>query len=691
MTDNRTETLVDELKKSTEALITELTKVADLYYQGEGSPLTDDEYDEKILFLRDLIVNQVEYNTDKRISDLLEGSVAAGSTPSKKDNLVTHSVPMLSLDKANSMTEIKSWLDKIEDAGSTMMRVQAKLDGFAIEARYVNKVGVEVSTRGDGSVGEDISYLLNHPDISIVGLPSSLKIIENCSLRGELFARQSQFDKLNNARFAATNSRLENSRNGVVGVVKKGKSDLGYKAELTFCVYSVLIDGEYHDLDDLKVAHEDVITINELSSYEYANAGGSGDLTARDFDELSDVIRDFGEKRVDFDIPTDGAVIKPIEESRLYNAMGNTAHHPKAFIAFKYPSEKQPATVLDVVFSVGKTGRVTPTAIVTPTNLSGVTVSRASCHNFNWLKEKNVRIGSTVMITRANDVIPAISSVLIAGDNKPITVPKHCPECNTELVAEDLKNVKCPNPKCPSVFFFKMRSATSKQGLDIEGLNNVGLKALCESGIMSDVADLFTLTVNDLKDLPMGETSTGNVRKFGKVKGAKIISHIKTAKDNTPAYKLLNAMGFNGVGPSTAKLLLANLGSIGQLMNASLNDLTDIPGLGTVKTKYLIEEQKTIKEVYNKLLTLNVKMDNGLATKVTEKGHFAISGKVPEGFANRGAFTDYMATLGWVFDSAPKTTTTVMLGNETDTSSKIQKAKKLKIKIVNPDDYKTIL
>lgn len=678
--------------KEIEALIAELKKNADLYYQGEGSLLSDDEYDEKVAYLQTL-TEGTEYENKKEVKDILEGAVAAGTTPTKEDSLVTHKVPMLSLDKANSLTDVETWFNRVQKFGGKMFRVQAKLDGFAIEARYENKRLVEISTRGDGSVGEDLSYLINHKEIKIVGLPLFLNTIENCSLRGELFARHSQFDEINDNRFKAVGSKFENSRNGVVGVIKKGKNALGYKAEVTFCTYSYLLNDEYKDLDDLRVAHEDVVTINELSAYELQNTGENSSLIAKDFTQLSDIITKFGEKRPEFDIPTDGAVIKPLEEAALNAIMGNTGHHPKAFIAFKYPSEKKPTKVIDIVFSVGKTGRVTPTAIVEPTLIAGTTVSRASCHNFDWLYKKGVRIGSTVMITKANDVIPAISSVLVVGDGDKPSLLKVCLECGEPLLIKDLKDVKCVNPTCPGVFFYKMRSATSKQGLDIDGLNNIGLQSLCESNLIKDVADLFTLTSSDLQDLPMGETTKGSVRTFGKKRAEKVVELIQHAKVSTPAYKLLNSIGFNGVGPSTAKLLLANFGSIEAIIKANFADLVAIPGVGEQRAKDLIEEQPTVKAIFDKMNKLGVIFDNGLAAQnSTEvKGHFSISGKVPEGFANRGAFTDYMATVGWVFDSSPKATTSILFGDENDTSSKVKKAKKLGIQIVNPDDYKTIL
>lgn len=677
-------------------LIELLLLASETYYQDDFTVLTDEEYDDKLEYLRSVTLDDESLLEDERVISLLEGSVAGGSSPVETSELIAHNVPMLSLAKANSMSEMKTWYDRVLSEGGNGFQIQAKLDGFAIEARYKDKKGYEIGTRGDGSVGENMSYLFNHPEITIKGLPSHLKNIEECELRGELFAKHSQFDKFNKARKLATGEEFKNSRNGVVGVVKKGKGGLGYKAELTFVVYSLLVNGEYHDLSELYLNQEDVITINELTKSEWIDAGELGELTVgNDFPKLMDLINSFGGKRPMFDIPTDGAVLKPLNEAQMFNKMGSTSHHPVAFIAFKYPGEKAKTTVLDIELSVGKTGRVTPVAIVEPTDLNGTTISRITCHNFNWMYEKGIKVGSTVMITRANDVIPAITTVVIPGDNDFLAVPTDCPECGEALLSDGLtppKTLKCVSNSCPSRLFFSMRTATSKQGFDIDGLNNVGLLALCESNKVKDVASLFTLTPEDLEDLVIGKTSSGNPRKFGKVRARKIINLIEKAKTSTPAYKLMNTLGLDGLGPSTFKMLLAHFNSVESVLNATQEDLENIAGFGEVRIENLLNDKANAIEIYNELVEYGVKVDNGLSTNSAEKNgkSFAISGKVPDDFKNRQEFVDYMESNGWSADSSPKKTTTVVFGDENDTSSKIAKAKKLNIEIVSPNDYKSV-
>lgn len=687
---------------TTEELINELLLASEIYYQaenevlGEGETLLEDEeYDDKIMFLRELAENDKVVREDSRVIALLEGSVAGGSAPSKEDEIVHHTVPMLSLDKANTEDEVKSFITKSVKNGAKGHKIQAKIDGFATSIKYEDGKMASMATRGDGAVGQDISYLINNPELSILGAPLVLDTIKSCELRGEFFATNSQFEKINKTRLKRGEKLFKNSRNGIVGVLTKAKGGLGYSVEVTFVTYSLLINDKYIDLDLLDKEESNIVTVDSLTRNELNRIGNTMELRTEDSQgELMSLIHEFGLARPDFDTPTDGAVIKPINEAEMFNRMGSTSHHPNAFIAFKYPSEKAQGEVLDIILSVGKTGRITPIAMLTPTNLSGVIVSRATCHNFSWLYEKDIRVGSKVMITRANDVIPAISTVINKGDGGLLPIPEVCPECGDKLVSDGKlvpKTLKCNNDDCPSRLFFQMRTVTSRQGLDIDGLNNVGLLALCETGKLTSVASLFSLTSDDLKDLVMGESSKGNPRKFGENRANKIISLIEKAKTSTPAYKLLNTLGYNGLGPSSTKLLLKELGSIEAVVNATSKTLSSIDGFGDIKAEIILSHKERAKTILKELIDLGVVLDNGLSVAPsTSLGSFAISGKVPVGFDNRGQFIDYMEKKGWKFDSSPKKTTTVVFGDSEDTSSKIVKAKKLGLRIVSPEDYDSI-
>lgn len=679
-----------------ERLIEELLLASQLYYQGEGSDLTDEEYDDKLSFLRKHADEDESLLADKRVNDLLEGSVAGGSAPSEEDAVVQHTVPMLSLEKANTEDEVKSFYEKSIKNGATGHKLQAKLDGFAVSIHYKDGKQSLMATRGDGEVGADISHLIGHSELTMKGAPLTLNTHKNCELRGEFFLTHSQYDKLNQTRLELDEKELKNSRNGVVGLLTKSKGGLGYKAEVTFVVYSILIDDKYTDLSVLSASEPNIITIDDLTVNELKAAGETGEvISKKDFTKLMDLVNRFGAKRIAFDIPTDGVVIKPLNEAEMFNKMGSTSHHPNAFIAFKYPSAKAETKVLKIVESIGKTGKVSLVAQIVPTDLEGTVISNVTCHNYAWLYEMGIREGSTVMVTRANDVIPAITTVIDKGTGPAPSIPTVCPSCGGPLIGdgnEIPRTLLCNNDDCPSRIYFQMRDVTGKRGFDIDGLNNVGLLALCETGKVVDAGDLFGLTVDDLKDLVMGETNKGNPRKFGENRAEKIIDLIETARTNTPAFKIVNILGFHGLGTSISKQLLEEFGSIENILYASKEQLEKLDRFGETRVEIILNRQEYANKIFDKLLEQDVTLDNGLnEVKAAKNGQsFAISGKVPDDFANRTAFVDYMEALGWEFDKAPKKTTTVVFGDSTDTSSKIKKANKLGLTIVAPDDYKTV-
>lgn len=672
------------------SLIEVLMEAAQTYYQGTEEIMTDEEYDDKVEYLRNLAGINSDLLEDERVQSLLEYDVAAGSTP--EGETVQHDIPMKSLKKANSMDDVAAYHDTSVENGALGHKIQAKLDGLALEIKCANYKPVRAATRGDGIYGDDISYLIGHKQIKILGLPDRLVEMENCEVRGELMMTNSQFKRANEARFAAGEEPFKNSRNGIVGVVRNGKLGLAYNVELTYVVYSLIVDGEYIDLSSSKMAHESFITIDEITKREWLAAGETSSLSVNtEFAKLAILINRFGELRDKFDIPTDGAVIKPLNESEMNAKMGETGHHPKAFIAFKYPSEKRATRIIRFEDSIGKTGKLTPTIVVEPVEVSGTVIQRVSGHNYGYLYERNMRIGSTVLVTRANDVIPFISTVVDPGPNDLPEVPTVCQSCGTDLVEESISTIKCPNLSCKSRQYFLMRDATSKKGFNIDGLNNITLKALLDTGKIKDVSSLFSLESDDLKGLKVGVTDKGNVKKLGAKRADKMIKQIGVAKTSTPAFKMLVCLGFEGVAASSAKVLLERFGSIEGVINASEAELLDTPGFSTTRAEQILSFQDTAREIYDHMVSIGVVMDVGLGAKVEIDKYFTISGSVPSDFANRGEFVEYMETKGYGFQSSPNKKTNIVFGDENDTSSKIVKAKKLGIAIVSPEEYKTFL
>ena len=669
-------------------LISELTKAAQAYYQDEIELMTDEEYDSKIEYLEDL-VNQGELELTEELAELLN-KVAAGSTP--EGNTIEHDMPMLSLGKAKNYDELKKYHERLIANGATGFRLEVKLDGLALSSKYNSGKLTQLATRGDGIKGELLNYLINHKDVTIVGLPKSGELEDGLELRGELYISDAQFEVINKARIEATGEAFSNSRNAATGIVRRAEREMEYPAELTFSAYSAYLNGKQISMNDIK-DNENISTSAKITESETKRLSTdklglkSCEIKSTKFEDLKQAVETFGKLREQFNIPTDGVVIKPINEIEMLDKLGFTSRHPVANIAFKYPGEKAITVVEDIIVSVGKTGRLTPQAKVRPIEVGGVVISNITCHNFSWLNTMGIRIGSTVAVTRANDVIPAIDTVIDKGPNNAVEVPKNCPECGSLLVGDgtDLpKTLACENPACPSRLLYYMKSIVGRNFLYIEGLGDVALEALVDQKIITSVIDLFNLDENVLATVPTGVTSTGNVRMLGAGNAKNIMKSIERAKINTDSNKLLAALNIEGVGPNTGKRLIAHFGGIKEVLTANPLQLTQVDQVGESIVAAFTKQGATALEELNKLIELGVVINDPKVSSETQesKGSFSVSGSV-EGFANRDEFVKYMEELGWEFHKTPKKDTDVLFADPNGTSSKIIKAKKNGTRIID--------
>lgn len=668
------------MNKEMELLIEEVKAAAQAYYQGETPIMTDDEYDIKVEYIKQAI-EKGEIELTEELQELIYDSVSAGSIP--EGEVVVHDYPMLSLAKAKNSDELEVYHKRLTKAGAKGFRLEMKFDGLALSAKYSGGKLIQLATRGDGVNGELLNYLIDNKHVSIVGLPKDVGSDIEFELRGELYMTDEQFDKVKTAREKATGEVFSNSRNAATGIVKRSKRDMDYSAELTFTAYSAYKDGNQISFDSLgningiSIAKD--VTENEiklLSNDEYSLK--SSIVKSTDFDKLKNAVEIFGKLREGFSVPTDGVVIKPTNEIEMLNKMGFTSHHPIAYIAYKYPGEKAITEVLDIVITVGKTGRLTPQARVTPVEVDGVVISNITCHNFNWLNEMGIKVGSKVAVTRANDVIPAIDSVVVPGDGDVIVPPKTCPECGEALEGDGTaypKTLTCENLECPSRLLFYIKSIVGRNYLYIEGLGNVALEALVEQGIIKSIVDLFRIKEDELANVVIGETSSGGVRKIGPGNAKNIMKSIERAKNNTDSNKLLASLNIDGMGPNTAKKLIDHFGGIEQVLKVDPERIGDVPQVGPSLIQSFHKHQKRALEQFNELVELGFKVNDPVKkANVEKKGTFSVSGPV-EGFANRNEFVRYMEAKGWEFHRVPKKDTDVLFADPNGTSSKIKKAR----------------
>lgn len=666
-------------------LVNELKEAARAYYQGETPLITDKEYDTKIEYLEDL-VNKGELELDEELREVLN-SVSAGSVP--EGTVVYHDYPMLSLGKAKNSEELKKYHERLVKAGAKGFTLQMKFDGLALSAKYESGKLTQLATRGDGVKGELLNYLINNDKVEIIGLPKEIDFQYDFELRGELYITDAQFEVINESRVKATGEAFSNSRNAATGIVKRAEKGLDYGVELTFTAYSAYHDGEQIEFETLENI-EEVLVARELTDLEAARVStdecslSKCEVNSVNFTDLENTVEIFGKLRERFGVPTDGVVIKPFNEVEFLNKLGFTSHHPLAYIAYKYPGAKAVTVVEEITVSVGKTGRLTPQARVKPVEVSGVIITNITCHNYSWIKTMDIRVGSTVAVTRANDVIPAIDTVIDKGPNDAVEVPTHCPECGELLLGDGTllpKTLSCENLECPSRLLYYMKSVVGRDFLYIEGLGNVALEALVEQKVLTTVVDLFKLTEDKLSKVITGETSTGNVRMLGAGNAKNIIESVNNAKENTDSNKLLAALNIEGMGPNTAKRLIAHFGGIVEVLNVDPKRLWEVNQVGESLVNSFIRHRERALTQLNEMIELGVKINDPKVVEST-KGTFSVSGSV-EGFDNRGDFVKHMEELGWEFHKAPKKETNVLFADPNGTSSKIKKARENGTRIID--------
>jgi len=684
-------------------LVEELKRAAELYYQLQGdSGLSDEDYDAKLASLAlvresGLFPEVFESGSDADL--LLEGDVAGGSKVSGV--AVHHDVPMLSLKKATSVKKLFAFLKRARLAGAESFRLQAKMDGIAMSARYVDGELVCLATRGDGEIGEDITYLARAKDVTIVGLPRSFVGRGLMEVRGELFFTDEQFKKVDSARRSGDGQGegFSNARMAASGLMRKANSAVPYAVEFTFASYAVLHEGAHANMDTLP--REGFVNIDDFTQ-EAVGAEVISGLTSDE--ELAEAVDTFGVSRATFAFPTDGVVIKPSNEAAMLNAMGSTGHHPSSQIAWKYATPEVQTTVKGIELTVGRSGKITPVANFDKVKLDGSFIDYASLHNFNIVDKLNVRVGSLVMITKALEIIPQVTKVIHNDENTvPLEVPKSCPSCDKALWFDESKGIwppqtmRCVNEDCPARMFASVRTAVGRKYLDIKHLGESTLTALHREGLVTDIADLYALTLDDLAGLVTGENSDGAPRRLGEKNAAKILEQIELSKER-PLVRVLPALSIDLIGLTASKALEKRFGSLEAILGASKEELLEVDKFGEGRAESAYEGLKRRRPLIERLLAAGVKFKSSGVPATGDSGatevdsplvglSFSISGAVPSAFANRDALVEYLEAHGALFHSSPKKDTSYMIGEPSGASSKIKKAVSYGVEFISPEDF----
>lgn len=599
----------------------------------------------------------------------ISGEVAKGF---KK---VQHATRMLSLNDVFSKEEIETWVNrisKLSDGERIEYFADIKLDGLACSLVYEDGLLVRGATRGDSFIGEDVTNNIK----TIQSVPLRLKNYKDFTkgrteVRGEIVIFKDDFIKLNERLEQEGLKTYANPRNLAAGTIRQLDPKLVAVRPLTFFAYDLIHDG-------FNATHEDV-----YKSFKELGLKTSGAWQVfKDIDSLEKHISRWSEKRHELRFNTDGFVVK-VNSRDLYTKLGVVGKAPRGAVAFKYPAEQSTTKVRDIFISIGRTGSATPVAILEPVNLAGTTVSMATLHNDSEIKRKDIRVGDTVIVEKAGDIIPAVIESLKdlrSGEEKEFKFPSNCPECNTKLtkLKEDEAVWRCPNNSCPARVSKRIQHFASRAALDIDGMGEKNVEALLDAKLISDSADLYSLKCEDVLKL----------ERFAELSSRNLVDAI-AAKKNPPLAKFVYALGIRQVGAQTAIDLATKFKTLEKLSSANLEDLLEVEGIGEVVAESILAwfgDPENI-ELLNKFEANGVRPQSveEISSGKLESISFVITGSL-SGMSREEA-ADKIRALGGTFQSSVGKGTTYLVAGGSVGESKLKKAEQFGTKIINEDEF----
>ncbi|ACA37857.1 NAD-dependent DNA ligase LigA [Lysinibacillus sp. fkY74-1] len=638
------------------------------YYVLDKPVVADSVYDQ---LLHELIALE-EANPSLIFPD--SPTQRVGGTVVEGFKKVTHDYPMLSLSNAFNEADLQEFDRKVRQAiGDHFSYVcELKIDGLAISLKYENGVFVQGATRGDGVVGEEITANLK----TIHAIPLRLKEPITIEVRGEAYMPKKSFEKLNAQRADNGEELFANPRNAAAGSLRQLDPKIAASRQLSTFIYAIGGDGEIYGID----GHAEMLDYLEDLGFP----SNKERQRCSTIEEVMAFIEHWTENRPHLAYEIDGIVIK-VDRYAQQDELGYTAKSPRWAIAYKFPAEEVVTTLLDIDLTVGRTGVVTPTAILTPVQVAGTTVQRASLHNEDLIRDKDIRLGDTVIIRKAGDIIPQVVGVLIEQrpeNSVPFEMPKNCPVCDSELIRiEGEVALRCVNPACFAQIAESIKYFVSRNAMNIDGLGDKVVEQLLRADLIHDVSDLYHLTIEQLVELErMGEKSATN-----------LVNAIQASKENSME-RLLIGLGIRHVGEKAAKIVSEQFGSMEAVMAATEEQLVAIYEIGDKMASSLVEyfSNDDARAVIERLAEVGVNMtfkgkkvevvvgDNPFAGKT-----IVLTGKL-EQLTRNEAKAKIEELGGTVTGSVSKKTDLVIAGE--DAGSKLAKAEQLGIEVWNEDN-----
>lgn len=653
-----------EIEKKIEELRKTLRYHSDRYYNDDAPEIEDYEYDMMMRELKELEEKYPEYDAPDSPTKKV-GGVADNSFES-----VAHSVRMESLQDAFSKDELREFSNRVEDTVSDVNYVvEPKIDGLSVSLEYRDGVFLRGSTRGNGDVGEDVSGNLR----VIHNIPLKLnKSIPYIEVRGEVYMPKKSFERVVDRQIINGEKPFKNPRNAAAGSLRQKDSSVAASRGLDIFVFNIQqIEGV-----ELSSHKESLDFIKEL--------GFNTIPTYKKVDNIEDAIAEIdriGEARGSLEYDIDGAVIK-VDDFSQRDILGSTAKYPKWAIAFKYPPEEKQTKLLDIEIAVGRTGVLTPTAILESVHLAGTTVSRATLHNQDFINEKGIAIGDVVTVKKAGDIIPEVLCVNEHNSNSVFKFPDVCPSCGEKVYRdEDEAAIRCINPECPAQLLRNLIHFCSRDAMDIEGLGPAIIETFVNEGMIAKTYDIYNLDFNKILSLEgFKETSANN-----------IINSVNNSKNNDLS-KLIFALGIRHIGAKAGKLLADYFKDIDLVMNASVDDILQIDGFGKIMAESVVEffSSDSTKELIAKLKEAGVNMKS---TNVVEDTRFSgmtfvLTGTLPT--LKRAEASKIIESFGGKTSSSVSKKTTYVLAGE-EAGSKLDKANKLGVQVISEEEFKEMI
>ena len=647
----------------------EIINEADYNYHTLDNPtITDQEYDKYLRELIEIEELHPDWVRDDSPTHHAGGKIIEGFTK------VTHKIPMMSLSDVFSESEVIAFDERIKKEGITPEYVcELKIDGLSVSLLYENGKLVRAATRGDGTVGEDITH--NAKTIKVI--PLKLKENVNIEVRGEIFMNKSTLEKLNNERKKKSQPLLQNCRNAAAGSIRQLDSKIAAERKLDNFIYHLP-----NPLDYNLNTHQEALDYMKKLGFKI---NYNNNFLAKNINEVIAYIEKKGEERENLPYDIDGVVIK-VNDIRQQQKLGSTAKYPKWATAYKFPAAEVLTKLTDIIFTVGRTGQITPNAVLEPVIVSGSTISRATLHNEDYIKEKDLKIGDIVSIRKAGDVIPEVVEVKKerrTGKEKEFEMITNCPMCNTPLIKKEGQvDYYCPNKKCPARSIEELIHFASRDAMNIDGLGD---------RIMEDFYNFhFIATVADIYSLKNHEQDLIRLEGYGDKSVTNLLNAIEESKKNS-LEKLLFGLGILHVGAKTAKLLAKHYKNIESLMNATEEELTRIPDIGNVIAKSVVDyfNDPNRKGIVEELIDIGVNTKY-LGGEITSNSEF--EGKTFVLTGSLTLFTREEATAiieslgGKTSSSVSKKTSAVIVGE--NPGSKYEKAKQLEIPIWTEENFK---